>query len=84
MNNETCPHCGADADYKYKCGTDKYDPILRGVYCYIREIAQKAAEIERLKKDVTYWKKMATAEDSSSEGENEPYILRPLKLKEVK
>lgn len=48
-DQQTCPYCDADADYAYKCGTDKYDPMLRGIYCYRREIAQKDAEIEKLK-----------------------------------
>ena len=73
-DDETCPHCGAIADAEYPnkyygCGTHINDPTHRFGTCYERQLAAKDAEIERLKKDATYWKKMAYAEDSSSEGE---------------
>jgi len=59
MNNETCPHCGAekvdDADRgDYSCDTFHYHDgsIVRGYICYERQLAVQAAEIELLKADV--------------------------------
>ena len=59
MNNETCPHCGAekvdDADRgDYSCDTFHYHDgsILRGYIYYELQIAAQAAEIERLRQAV--------------------------------
>lgn len=67
MNQETCPHCGAALDGKYgvdpivrsyKCGTRTETYREYGTnkdassYCYQRQLAQKDAEIDRLKKAV--------------------------------
>lgn len=83
MNISGLPNlCGCARQHGYDCYHERC-LITQRNYLVKKAVAQ-AAEIERLKKDVTYWEKMATAEDSSSEGESEPYILRPLKLKEVK
>jgi hypothetical protein len=60
MNNDTCPHCGAekvdDADRgDYSCDTFHYHDgsIVRGYICYDRQIAAQAAEIERLRKELS-------------------------------
>jgi hypothetical protein len=54
MNNETCPHCGAERTavksiLEFTCGTAICSEIgTRGKACYQRQIAAQAAEIERL------------------------------------
>jgi hypothetical protein len=50
--NETCPHCGADADdaSMYLCGTEEVlvGVLVRASGCYERQLAAKTAEIEQL------------------------------------
>ena len=55
--NETCPHCGAEkksqtvTSIAYECHSSGYSDgdFYRTFTCYERQLAAKAAEIERLK-----------------------------------
>lgn len=54
ITNNTCPHCGAEQDTRdpalyYLCDSVKGMPDIRTLKCLKRQVAQQAAEIERLR-----------------------------------
>ena len=57
MTTETCPHCGAERHAKYAgiyaCGTAMESQRYLHRYCLQRKITQQAAEIERLRKELS-------------------------------
>jgi uncharacterized protein (UPF0335 family) len=64
IEQQTCPHCGAERErydsgfVRYKCGTSMSRYIADGwectlsSNCYLNQLAQQAAEIERLRQAV--------------------------------
>ena len=53
-NTDTCPYCGADRHvlgHAYKCGSNEN---MTSAKCYVRHLADQAAEIERLKTVLTH------------------------------
>jgi hypothetical protein len=71
MTTDTCPHCGAEQDTRYPdlyylCDSVKGMPDIRTLKCLKRQVAQQAAEIERLRGTLQYL--IDVAEESNDNG----------------
>jgi hypothetical protein len=71
MSAPTCPHCGAEQDARYpdlyyQCDTFKGMPEHQTLKCLKGQVAQQAAEIERLRGTLQYL--IDVAEESNDNG----------------